>query len=183
MRVITGIARGRRLLAPEGNGTRPTTEKVKEALFSAIQFNIDGKSVLDLFAGSGQLGIEALSRGASRCTFIESDRAAADIVKKNVTSVGFASQSLISSMDALMFLEHSYEKFGIIFLDPPYKKDFISSVAERISKVSDENTIIVCETSKTEELPETMANLPISFDRCYGDIRIRIYRKSEDTIY
>ena len=183
MRVITGTAKGRRLLTPEGFDTRPTTEKVKEALFSAIQFNIEGKSVLDLFAGSGQLGIEALSRGASRCTFIESDRAAADIVKQNVSSVGFSSQSLISSMDAFMFLEHSTEKFGLIFLDPPYKKGFISTISEKISRVSDEDTIIVCETSKNEELPETLANLPISFDRCYGDIRIRIYRKSEDTIY
>ena len=115
--------------------------------------------------------------------FIENDRAAAEIIKKNVASVGFSSVSLISAMDAYMFLEHSGEKFGLIFLDPPYKKGFIEAAEKGIERVTTENSIIVCETSKDEILPETFASLPLSFDRCYSDVRIRIYRKSEDTIY
>lgn len=170
-------------MTPEGTDTRPTTEKVKEALFSAIQFNIEGKTVLDLFAGSGQLGIEALSRGAKKCVFIEKDRAAADLVKKNVTSTGFSGCSLISSMDAYMFLEHSSDKFGLVFLDPPYGCGFIEKAEAGISRVTDESSIVVCETAKNEELPESYASLPLAFDRVYSDVRIRIYRKSEDTIY
>ncbi len=183
MRVITGLARGRRLQAPDGVDTRPTGEKVKEALFSAIQFDIQNKSVLDLFAGSGQLGIEALSRGADRCVFIDLSRSAAEIIKANVESVGFKTQSLISSMDALMFLEHSKEKFDIIFLDPPYKKGIIASIEEGVRNVITKDSIIVCETSRNEELPETFANLPLAFDRHYGDTRVRIYRNAEEEIY
>lgn len=183
MRVITGTARGRRLQTPEGMDTRPTGEKVKEALFSAIQFEIQNKSVLDLFAGSGQLGIEALSRGASRCVFIDKDRAAADIVKMNTESTGFKSRSLISSMDAVMFLRYAKEEFDIIFLDPPYKKNIINDIEKDVERVINPRSIVVCETSAKEELPENYASLPLSFDRRYGETRLRIYRNAEKDIY
>lgn len=183
MRVITGSARGRKLKTLEGQDTRPTGEKVKEALFSAIQFDLENKTVLDLFAGSGQLGIEALSRGAGKCVFIDENRAAADIVKENVAAVGFQSRALVSAMDSFMFLKHSSEKFDIVFLDPPYGKDMIMSAEADLEKILSENPIVVCETGRKEELPEIYAGLPIGFDRHYGEIRIRIYRKKEETIY
>ena len=120
MRVITGSARGRRLETLFGEEvTRPTTESVKEALFSMIQFEIEGKKVLDLFAGSGQLGIEALSRGARHCTFLENNRDAVRVVENNVSHCGFKDNSNIVFADAVSFLMRK-ENFDIAFVDPPY---------------------------------------------------------------
>ena len=114
MRVITGSARGKRLETLPGDDiTRPTAERVKEALFSAIQFDIEGRRVLDLFAGSGQLGIEALSRGASGAVFVDRNAAAAAVVQKNVRAAGFFPQSQVLCTDALGYLAHPKDRFGL----------------------------------------------------------------------
>ena len=121
MRVIAGQARGRRLQALEGEETRPTLDRVKEGLFSSIQFVIEGARVLDLFAGSGQLGIEALSRGASFVVFIDQNPAATAIVTQNCKACGVFGASRVATMSAESFLAGSREQFDLVFLDPPYR--------------------------------------------------------------
>ena len=116
MRVITGSARGRVLRTLEGEDVRPTTDRVKEAIFSIIQFEIEGRQVLDLFAGSGQLGIEALSRGAAYATFTDMNKDAVNIVKQNLLSTGLHRNSAVLQTDAITFLKNSKKKFDIIFI-------------------------------------------------------------------
>ena len=122
MRVITGIARGKRLVTVAGNDiVRPTGDKVKEALFSSIQFDIEGRRILDLFAGSGQLGIEALSRGAQSATFVDINDASLKVVKQNLDSTGLSDKAQVVKSDYATFALRSTQKFDIAFLDPPYQ--------------------------------------------------------------
>ena len=120
MRVITGSARGRRLKELEGQETRPTTDRVKESIFNIIQFDVEGSRVLDLFAGTGQLGIEALSRGAAAAVFVEQRRDAAALVRENLKITGLTDRARVVNGEALSYLASAGEKFDIIFLDPPY---------------------------------------------------------------
>ena len=122
MRVITGIARGRRLKEPQGLETRPTTDRVKEGIFSSIQFEIEGRRVLDLFGGTGQMGIEALSRGAAHCTFVDLRKEAVGIIRENLKLTGLEGQATVVQRDALAFLTRCREKYDVIFLDPPYAR-------------------------------------------------------------
>lgn len=124
MRVITGTAKGRRLETLEGEDVRPTTERIKEAVFSIIQFEIMGHTFLDLFAGSGQMGIEAISRGASSAYFVDASKKSLDVVKKNISSVKFDKEAKVFAMDYRSFLSMNTVEFDIAFLDPPYKKVF-----------------------------------------------------------
>ena len=121
MRVITGSCRGKKLKTLESLDTRPTTDMVKEAVFSIIQFDVPASSVLDLFAGSGQMGIEALSRGASHCVFVDSNPEAVAIVKDNVDSCGFNKESRVLCMDSLEYLKVAKAGLDIVFIDPPYR--------------------------------------------------------------
>lgn len=177
MRVITGIARGKRLETLEGMDTRPTGEKVKEALFSSIQFEIEGANVLDLFAGSGQLGIEALSRGAAKCTFIDDNRKCTEIIKQNLVSTALFDKSLVALMKGEDFLKHNKEKFDIIFLDPPYSKGIIKNIENDIRACASDSAIIVCETDKSEDMPEIFADCELSKCGRYSRTSLWIYRK------
>ena len=125
MRIITGSAKGKKLRTLEGDATRPTSERIKGAIFSAIQFDLEGRRVLDLFAGSGQMGLEALSRGAAAVTFIDSSREAMEIVKANATSTGFFSSShfLVSDWRNYLRKAGGRERFDLVFIDPPYAMD------------------------------------------------------------
>ena len=125
MRIITGSARGTRLETPEGLDTRPTAERVKEALFSMIQFEIDGKRVLDLFGGSGQLGLEALSRGAWKATFVDASKEAVETIKTNAKKTKLFDRCVILNTDYKAFIRGAAgkERFDIIFLDPPYASE------------------------------------------------------------
>ena len=156
MRVIAGTARGRRLKEPEGRQIRPTTDKVKEAVFSAIQFEIEGRRVLDLFAGTVQLGIEALSRGARQAVFTDESPAALRIVQENVESCGFSDRAVIRRGDGVSYLK-SGEKFDIIFLDPPYGSGLAEKALETIIQfdILNENGIIVCESGTGLNVPES----------------------------
>lgn len=177
MRVITGVARGRRLETLAGDDvTRPTAENVKEALFSMIQFEIEGKRVLDLFAGSGQLGIEALSRGASFCVFVESSKNAREIVKNNVSRCGFADSSQIILGDAVSYVSHC-GCFDIVFLDPPYEKGLINSCLPYLADSVNNGGIVVCETSKDETLPKQTGCLTVNREKIYGKTKITLYRR------
>lgn len=122
MRIITGRAKGKRLATLEGDATRPTSERIKEALFSSLQFDIDNRRVLDLFAGSGQLGLEALSRGAASCMFIDSSREAMEVIKKNALTTGLSAgcRYLVSDCRNYIRKAGGREKFDLILIDPPY---------------------------------------------------------------
>lgn len=134
MRIITGKARGIALKTLEGEATRPTAEKVKEAVFSAIQFDIEGRSFLDLFAGSGQMGLEALSRGASHATFIDASQEALAIVKENARKTGFFSLSHFLASDYRSYIRKAAgrDAFDIVFIDPPYAQRLAADAIERL---------------------------------------------------
>lgn len=181
MRVITGSARGRRLeTLPGEDVTRPTTESVKEALFSMIQFDIEGKRVLDLFAGSGQLGIEALSRGAVSCTFVENSRPAMKIVEANIRHCGFENRSNTVFSDAVSFLSRS-AKYDIVLLDPPYGKGLLTRALPLVAQNISENGIIVCETAREEELSECVGGFSVDRVRNHGKTKLTLYLSRKDT--
>ena len=179
MRVITGTARGRRLKEPEGFETRPTTDRVKEGIFSSIQFEIEGRRVLDLFGGTGQMGIEALSRGAAHCTFVDLRKEAVGIIRENVTATGFAQQSAIVQGDALAFLQRGGGKYDLIFLDPPYETDLLEKAMDVISKIDivSENGIIVCENGSGVQWPAVSPPYRLHREYRYGKIRTALYRR------
>ena len=121
MRIITGSAKGVSLLTLEGDATRPTSARAKEALFSMLQFDIEGRRVLDLFGGSGQLGLEALSRGAVACTFVDAAPEAVAVIRKNIEKTGFADRARVQNTDYRSFLrKYAADGFDLVFLDPPY---------------------------------------------------------------
>lgn len=179
MRVITGTARGRKLREPAGNEIRPTTDMVKEALFSIIQFDVEGRRVLDLFAGTGQLGIEALSRGADSCVFVDESRDSINIVKENLKTCGMQGETI--QTDSLNYLEHC-GKFGLIFVDPPYDAGLYDSVLQKIFKIDilSEGGIIICETRRETELPEAPAPYSMGRSYRYGKIKLTLYRRDAE---
>ena len=134
MRVITGSARGRKLKTPQGMDVRPTTDSVKEAIFNIIQFDVEGRRVLDLFAGTGQMGIEALSRGAKECVFVDSSRQALNIVKENLKICNL--QGTVISGDAVSYLSRG-ESFDLVFMDPPYDSDLYERCLEALCRSND----------------------------------------------
>lgn len=136
MRVITGTSRGRVLRTLEGEDVRPTTDRVKEAVFSIIQFEIEGRRVLDLFAGSGQLGIEALSRGAASATFVDMSKDSLSAVKYNLEHTKLGDNAKVVQTDALSFLKLTKDKFDIVFLDPPYASSLVVDSMKLLSCVS-----------------------------------------------
>ena len=178
MRVITGTAKGRRLITVSGNEiVRPTSEKVKEAIFSAIQFDIVGRRVLDLFAGCGQLGIEALSRGALSAVFVDSSAVSVDMVKKNLISTGLDGQAYVYRTDYKAFLASAKDIFDIAFLDPPYHKGLLVEAIELTARVMSDYGIIVCEHPPEVTLPEETAGFRVSRTYKYGKINLTVYRK------
>ena len=182
MRVITGIARGRRLKEPNGMETRPTADRVKEAIFSSIQFEVEGRKVLDLFGGTGQMGIEALSRGATHCTFVDLQKQAVAIIRENVNSTGFADQSTVIQGDALAFLSRCREKFDLIFLDPPYDSGLLEKAMELIATIDivSENGIIVCENGSNSGWPVVAEPYRMQKEYRYGKIRTALYRRNAE---
>ncbi len=177
MRVITGSARGRRLVTLDGIDVRPTTDRVKEAMFSAIQFDIEGRRVLDLFAGSGQLGIESLSRGASSAVFTDSSQQAINAIRENVEKCGFEGQSKIIKTDFLSYISMSPDKFDIAFVDPPYAKGLVIKALEGLTRVMSEYGIIVCEHPTDENLPNEIDGFLLNKTYKFGKIAFSIYRR------
>lgn len=155
MRIITGIARGVKLVTLEGEEiTRPTSERTKEGIFSAIQFEIAGKRVLDLFSGTGQMALEALSRGAESAVMIDENADAVEIIKANAKKTGLIKNCRISRMDYSEYLKSATgrEKFDIIFLDPPYSKSMKDEILKKLRRTDllSDGCIVVCETDKDE---------------------------------
>lgn len=178
MRVITGTAKGRRLITPEGNDiVRPTSEKVKEAIFSAIQFDIEGRRVLDLFAGSGQLGIEALSRGAESAVFIDASSTSVDIIKKNLEATDLENKARVIRGDYKVFLNSCKDAFDIIFLDPPYNKGLLEDALQSVVKIASDYAVIICEHPIDARLDDKVCDFEISRSYRYGKIALTLYRK------
>ena len=177
MRVITGTAGGRKLKSPNGNAVRPTTDHVKQAIFNILQFDMEGRRVLDLFGGTGQMGIEALSRGAREAVFVDSSRTSVSLIRENLKLCGFRAPVIQS--DALNYLQRG-EKFDIIFVDPPYDAGLYEPVLERINAVDNlyEGGIIICETRAGERLPEMQAPYGMLRERSYGNVKICIYTRN-----
>lgn len=180
MRVITGSARGKKLGELEGMETRPTTDRVKEGLFNMIQFEIEGARVLDLFAGTGQLGIECLSRGAKHCLFVDQRRDAAALVRKNLRDTNLESRAAVIQGDSLNVLKRQREPFDLIFLDPPYDTDLLEKTLKTITEIDilSENGIIICESRAERELPELSVPYQKTKTCRYGKIKLTLYRKA-----
>lgn len=179
MRVITGSARGRRLKELEGMETRPTTGKVKESMFSILQFDIEGRRVLDLFAGTGQLGIEALSRGASECVFIDQRKDAVALIRENLKICGLTENAVVRQGDSMAYLK-SGEKFDIIFLDPPYGSKLLGEALEQVTRfdICREHGIIVAESAVETVLPPAAPPYALYREYRYGKIKLSVYHRS-----
>lgn len=179
MRVISGTAKGVSLKTPSGMATRPTTDRVKEAVFSIIQFHIPGAKVLDLFGGTGQLGIEALSRGGESAVFVDHREDACSLIRENLRRAKLDQHGKVIRSDYLAYLNHTREKFHIIFLDPPYGEDFLENSLKRITEIDilQSGGIIVTERPLGKELPYQFAGYSRSRDYKYGNTLIAVYQK------
>lgn len=180
MRVITGLARGRVLKTLEGEDVRPTTDRVKEAIFSIIQFELEGRQVLDMFAGSGQLGIEALSRGAAYATFTDMSKDAVDIIKQNLLATGLHRNSAVLQDDAVTFLKNSKKKFDIIFMDPPYSKGILQNALPYAVNAVNDGGVVICEHPHGEEMPQDVGRFSIYREYKYGKVALTVYRIREE---
>ena len=179
MRVIAGKAKGIQLNTPEGMLTRPTTDRVKEALFSIIQFELPGARVLDLFGGTGQLGIEALSRGASNAVFVDSRREACQLIRSNLKKTHLEDQATVVQSDYMEYLNRSTGLFQIVLLDPPYAEVFLENAIKKITEIDilQSGGIIVAERPLGKELPWEFEGFTRSRDYKYGKIILTLYRK------
>jgi 16S rRNA (guanine(966)-N(2))-methyltransferase RsmD len=179
MRVITGKARGVALKTPEGMHTRPTADRVKEALFSIIQFDIPGAKVLDLFGGTGQLGIEALSRDAKSCVFVDEREDACKLIKENLRRTKLEQSAKVVRSDYLSFLNQCRDKFDIILLDPPYAEVFLENSLKRITEIDilQSGGIMVTERPVGKDLTWDFPGYTRSKDYKYGKTLLTLYRK------
>lgn len=175
MRVIAGLFGGRRLETPADYSVRPTTDKVKEAMFSSIQFELDGAKVLDLFSGSGQLGIEALSRGAKSAVFVDKSPASLELTKRNLEKCGVS--ALVVKGDSLEFIENTDLSFDIAFLDPPYSAGILQKALPLVSDRMEKSGVIVAENPLGEELPEELnSGFILVKQKKYGKLQLNYYR-------
>ena len=171
MRVITGSARGRRLKELEGMETRPTTDRVKEGLFNVLQFDIEGRKVLDLFAGTGQLGIECLSRGAASAVFVDRRPDAAALTRENLKLCDLTDRSRVVAGDSMEFLKAAREKYDLIFLDPPYETELLETAIAHM---------MIAEHPVDKVLPALSAPYRMGRTYRYGKIAVTIYHRDGD---
>jgi 16S rRNA (guanine966-N2)-methyltransferase len=173
MRIISGSARGRRLKPPKSQGvTRPMTDKVKEALFSVLaSLGVEYERVLDLYAGSGGLGIEALSRGASWCDFVDRDAQAARVIRENLEQVGFGDRARVQQVPVMTAIRAAREPYDLVTFDPPYADPDILATLEALSfsGVVRDGTIVAVGHSPRVPLPDRLGRLVKLRGRCHGD--------------
>ena len=186
LRIITGKAKGKKIETLEGEATRPTSERIKEAVFSSIQFDIEGRRVLDLFAGSGQLGLEALSRGAVSATFVDAAREAVDIVKKNARTTGFFDDSRYAVSDWRNYIRKASgrDKYDLVFIDPPYAMECCKDALVRLvsAELLAPGAIVVLESGTEIINPEELSGFEVMKSTSYGKktaVNILLYRGSE----
>jgi 16S rRNA (guanine(966)-N(2))-methyltransferase RsmD len=182
MRIISGTARGRRLKTLEGMDVRPTTEKVKEAIFSAIQFDLPQATVLDLFAGSGQLGLEALSRGAKQAYFVDHSPKSLSVVRENIAAAGFAEQAEVIQTEATAFLRSLAPtvQFDLVFLDPPYRHDTIQEILPLLDGKLTPDGKIICEHERELTLPDSISVWKKKKTYTYSSIAVTVYIYEEE---
>ena len=181
MRIIAGQFRSRRIEAPAGMSTRPTLDKVREAVFSSIGGSFDGGNMLDLYAGSGANGLEALSRGMDQAVFVDNDRRAVSAIRKNIDSLGVKQQTRVLSctdMKALAILKEEGMTFDLIYMDPPYAKQKNREILNLISdyELVEKDGMVLIESLKDDEFHEEYEHLQFEKDRVYGISRITWYR-------
>lgn len=183
LRIITGTAKGKRIDTLEGEATRPTSERIKEAIFSSIQFDIENRRVLDLFAGSGQLGLEALSRGAVSATFVDASREAMETVKKNATRIGFfeVGKYLVSDFRNYIRKASGRVKFDLVFIDPPYSMQCCTEAARRLadSELLEGGALVVLESGEEEIDVAALSDFEIIKSTHYGKktfVNVLLYR-------
>lgn len=176
MRVITGSARGRKIKQPNGYDIRPTSDQVKEAMFNIVQFDVEGRRVLDLFGGTGQLGIEAASRGAGEVVIVDMARESIKLIKENVSSCHVDAK--VVQADAISYL-HGCGRFDLVFIDPPYDSGLAEKALLTIKEIDilSEGGIIVCETRRETCLPELEAPYKKGREYRYGKIKLSVYTK------
>lgn len=182
MRIITGSARGKRLQTPAGLHTRPTTDRVKESVFNIVQWDLEGRKVLDLFGGSGQLGLEALSRGAASCVIVDGDRNAQKAIEANIKNCGFEKTCQLIKGDSFQFLQRQKkDSYHVIFLDPPYGGDLLNRAVADICRIDilTENGIMVCESSADDQLQPVPAPYRVVKRYAYGHTAVTIITKGD----
>lgn len=182
MRVITGTARGRKLQTlPGGDVVRPTGDKVKESMFSIVQFELQDAIVLDAFSGSGQLGIEALSRGAKKAYFLDSNKEAMQVTMANLKTTGLFDRSVCLHTDAVSFLRTAKETFDVVLLDPPYSKGLVEEVLPVLAERCNPFAWVLCETDAREVLPKEVGTLKQYREYKYSKTKLTVYRNQEET--
>jgi len=179
MRVITGSLKGKRLSTLDGLDVRPTPDRVKEGIFSALHFDIEGRRILDLFAGSGQLGIEALSRGADSCVFVDSSNASVKVIKRNIESCGLESKSRVIQAEFSSFCAMSRDVFDFVFLDPPYNEGLLTPAIKAVLPLMSDYGAIICEHPPEVKTETEIGGFYIHRTYRYGKILVDIYRKGE----
>ena len=182
MRIITGSARGKRLQTPEGLHTRPTSDRVKQSVFNIIQFDIEGRKVLDLFGGSGQLGLEAMSRGAASCVIVDGDRAAQKAIEANIKNCGFDRNCQLIKGDSFTFLQRQKkDSYHLIFLDPPYGGELLNRAIAEICRIDilAEGGIMVCESASVDVVAPVQAPYRVVKQYRYGHTDLTIITKGD----
>lgn len=184
MRIITGVAKGRSIKAPEGENTRPTSDRVKESIFNIISKKIYASKVLDLFSGTGNLGLESLSRGAEACTFVEKNRDTYKILAYNIENLKFTPNSETYRLDSFEVLEtlgKNKRKYDIIFLDPPYSMGMVEKAIKRISELGilERDGIIISECDEKESIPEKILSIKIYRTEKYGRTKIHFWHEED----
>ena len=182
MRVIAGSAKGRKLQTLEGMDVRPTTDKVKEAIFSSIQFDLYDAAVLDLFAGSGQMGIEALSRGAQKAVFVDMSAKSLQVTRSNLAAVQMQEQAMCYQADGRDFLKTDRNRYHIVILDPPDGKGLIEEVLPLLSDRVVAGGKVICEHETELSLPEQVGTLRIKKKYRYGKIHVTVYINQEEDV-
>jgi len=179
MRIISGVCRGRKLNTLEGDNTRPTADRVKESVFNILGTSVIDRNVLDLFAGSGNLGLEALSRGAASCVFVDSSKAAMKVIEVNIAACRFQEKSKTYLTEFRNVISRFRKgQFDLVFLDPPYHKNMGVEALQLLSEAVSADVIVVLETDGDEEVPEIVGAFERYDVRNYGRIKVSFFQRS-----
>lgn len=181
VRIIAGDSRGVRLASLPGEATRPTLERVKEAMFSTVQFILPGAKVLDLYAGSGQLGLEALSRGAASCVFVDTARVATELVVKNAQAARMQDRARVVRQNAEAFLAQSREEFDVVLLDPPYGEGILPKILPLVAARCRAGAVVLCESEDGAALPQEAGALLQVKQYRYGTVAVTRYELPDET--
>lgn len=177
LRIISGERRGKKLTTLEGLSVRPTADRVKEALFNILQFSVEGRVFLDLFAGSGQIGLEALSRGAKTAVFVDSSKASLKVVRQNIAATGMGERAVVQEADFAAYLRGAAQRFDIAFLDPPYQAGLLPAALSLTAERMNPGGVIICEHPTELSLPEAAGEFQAQKTYRYGKTALTLYRR------